>query len=492
MKSTSALALLAAAGMMIGGVSLARAADLNGDDKSDADVLKKFVEGDGPLTVHGITVYGTFDAGWTSLDHGSNSSDFSPTTQPFIIQKYSQGSSSGLVASPLEQSKFGIKGTEDLGAGFAAVFKLETGFNPLTGNLTDGVKSVAVDNGILTTSPNYVSQNDSSRAGQFFEGAAWGGVSHKDFGTLTYGRQNAILLDTMGAYDPMGGSYAFGLIGFSGTFGGGGGDTQNARLDNSIRYANKFGDAGKGGAVRVGGEYQFATQTDGGEGYQGLLGVDYKGFSIDGVYAHKVGGISASSLNAADVGALGALGLSSNNTINATLSDNTTWAITAKYDGGPWKVMGGYENISQINSNNPQNIAQATTGGAFMDIGGYDIFKVTNNKYDSSRVSQMYWVGGKYNFTPKFSGTVAYYHVDQNEYLNGAGAGTGCNGLSGTAALSNCSGKEDVYSLLLDYQWTKRLDVYGGVMGSTVSDGLSSGFNNTSATAVTIGSRVKF
>jgi len=55
MKSTSALALLAAAGLMIGGVSLARAADLNGDDKSDADVLKKFIEGDGPLTVARLT-----------------------------------------------------------------------------------------------------------------------------------------------------------------------------------------------------------------------------------------------------------------------------------------------------------------------------------------------------------------------------------------------------------------------------------------------------
>ena len=101
----------------------------------------------------------------------------------------------------------------------------------------------------------------------------------------------------------------------------------------------------------------------------------------------------------------------------------------------------------------------------------------------------MYWAGGKYNFTPKFSGTVAYYHVDQNDYVSG---GNSCNGKSGTSASSNCAGKEDVYSLLLDYQWTKRLDVYGGVMGSTVSDGLSNGFNNTSATAVTIGSRIKF
>ena len=104
----------------------------------------------------------------------------------------------------------------------------------------------------------------------------------------------------------------------------------------------------------------------------------------------------------------------------------------------------------------------------------------------------MWWVGAKYNFLPQLSGTVAYYHVDQNDYLK-SGNKT-CAQQSGATPGSNCAGSESATSLLLDYQVNKRVDVYGGAMYSQASGGHSKGFLNgvTDNTTLTIGSRLKF
>jgi len=92
--------------------------------------------------------------------------------------------------------------------------------------------------------------------------------------------------------------------------------------------------------------------------------------------------------------------------------------------------------------------------------------------------------------------TGAYYHLSQNDFstTNGGVVQTcaQANATKKGVVQSNCAGSEDVVSALLDYQWTKRLDVYGGVMYSQVKDGLASGFINNDATAVTVGSRIKF
>ena len=57
---------------------------------------------------------------------------------------------------------------------------------------------------------------DGSRCGQAFANAAYGGLSHPLYGTLTAGRQTTLVNDGMGAYDPMALSPAFSLIGYSG------------------------------------------------------------------------------------------------------------------------------------------------------------------------------------------------------------------------------------------------------------------------------------
>ncbi len=117
----------------------------------------------------------------------------------------------------MEQSKIGVKIEEGIGAGWTAIGKLETGFNPITGQLSDGCSSFLQNAGV-----NYNQQTsnaDSGRCGQMFNGVAYAGVSNSSYGTLTFGRQQSFQLDGLAAYDPMALSYALSLMGYSGHVG---------------------------------------------------------------------------------------------------------------------------------------------------------------------------------------------------------------------------------------------------------------------------------
>ena len=65
---------------------------------------------------------------------------------------------------------------------------------------------------------------------------------------MTAGRVNTLSLDAVNSYDPMGGSYAFSPLGFSGSFAGFG-DTEAARANTALKYrldlpSNLFGLSG--------------------------------------------------------------------------------------------------------------------------------------------------------------------------------------------------------------------------------------------------------
>jgi hypothetical protein len=68
--------------------------------------------------------------------------------------------------------------------------------------------------GVPLTSQN--SYADSSRAGQFYNSVGYAGVSSTTYGTLTFFRQNALTLDAVYTYDPLGASYAFSPLGWQG------------------------------------------------------------------------------------------------------------------------------------------------------------------------------------------------------------------------------------------------------------------------------------
>ena len=72
-------------------------------------------------------------------------------------------------------------------------------------------------------------------AGQLFNTEAYVGFSHPTYGELTAGRQNSLITDGLGRFDPMGAAPDFSVIGVSNTAAGGG-DTQTARFNTSLQY----------------------------------------------------------------------------------------------------------------------------------------------------------------------------------------------------------------------------------------------------------------
>ena len=143
-----------------------------------------------------VTLYGVVDAGIASENNGS-------------ISKTSMNTGN------LNGSRWGLKGSEDLGGGLAAVFTLEAGFNPDTGAQAD--------------------------AARFFNRQSFVGLTG-GFGTVKLGRQMTAVYTNSGTFDPFGDALA--------------GDTakllnyQGNRTDNTISYA--YAASGFRGEVQYG------------------------------------------------------------------------------------------------------------------------------------------------------------------------------------------------------------------------------------------------
>ena len=273
--------------ILLGGLVVsAQAADLSMQSVKDAAPSIP----DGPITWMGVTFYGTIDVGYADMSHGLPASGAFYVGPNYTIygSKYANGNVSTLTNNALSQSSVGLKIEENIGYGLQAIGKIETGFNPISGEISDACASLQRASGLpYNQVDNY---GDGSRCGQAFNGAAYGGLSSPLYGTLTIGRQNSLVNDGMGSYDPMGGSYAFSLIGYSGTPGGGIGSTETARWDDSVKYIFTYGPFHAAGMYTNGGQETPMV----GEGYGGNVGVTYMGFSVDGFYTKENGAVNLS------------------------------------------------------------------------------------------------------------------------------------------------------------------------------------------------------
>jgi len=401
-----------------------------------------------PLTWFGVTLYGVVDVGLAHLSHGAPASNTYGPGLPYIVQNFSNRSMTSVAGNGLSQSKLGLSGVEPLGAlDLKAVFKLETGFQPTTGRLTDGPKSLIDNNG--RANADKVTAGDSSRAGQPFQGAAFVGVSSAVVGTLTFGRQNSLMADDLMKYDPQLQSQAFSPIGYSGAAGGLG-DTEDKTLDDSLKYTVGYG------PVHVAGLYQFGSRGFVPESSESLdVGLDYGGLSVDLLWGRIHGAISAASLTAAQ-------NTAAPGTLAATVSDNTAYAILARYALRSIKIYAGYEHMTYANPKDPLPNGTVT-------IGGYVLSAVNNTAFTIHKVLQYAWIGARYSITPALDVSGAYYQFRQNSY--------NANGCSDTNA-GSCSGLYHDTSLVADYKLSLRFDVYGGVNYSRAADGMASGFLN--------------
>jgi predicted porin len=429
------------------------------------------ITGDDSLTWHGITLYGVVDIGLQYDTHSAPFTPYRPSASGNIVRQNSRQSVTGLTPSNMGQSRVGLQGTEPLYGDWSAIFRVESFFNPQSGELADSLKSLAVNNGrTLATQTTAV---DGSSAGQAFQNA-YVGLKSTRFGTITFGRQSTLLLEGIIKYDPNYNASAFGLLGASNTYSGAGSQQDN-RLDSTAKYYVDFSNL-----VHLGALYKFnGSNGSANTAFQADIGGEYAGASVDAYYSKVNSAITATSLTAAQVAQLPALGYSASNSLAATISDNTAYALMALYKIDPLKFFAGYEHIKYANPATPLS-------AGFNDIGGYVLAFVTNNAYNISKTVQVYWTGARYTVIPHLDLTVAYYGYHQNAY--GTGKQAGCT----TAAYSTCSGSFEAFSFDADYFFTQRFDAYVGAMYSGVHDGVASGYLSTTNINPTIGVRYKF
>jgi len=439
------------------------------------------------LSLGGVTLYGTIDVGYAYQSKGVPLSSTLPgglEYQSFTTTRNFAGSVSSAAESGLEQSKIGIRVSQPIAEDWTLVARVETGINPLSGQLVDACASVAQNGGRAQGAQT--ANADSSRCGQFFNGPAFGGVGNKTYGTLTIGRQNSLQLDTVAAYDPQALSYAFSFLGYSG-FNGGAGSTQGARWDNAFRYTYQTG------PVHISAMYTSGAADGGifGKAYGGNVGGTIAGLSVDAVYENEKGVVNLRSSFDDPANPIPTPGLST------FISDDTSWNVMGRYTfefngsgatADKLTLYGGYSHIQKANSQEPIGLAQ----------GGYQIVVPIN--INTPAVYNFEWLGAKYAMSSGWSFTGALYHITQNSWSVGKGL-SGTENIGCSAAGLLCAGDFNEASVVADYAFNKHYDAYAGVNYSQVTDGLANGFVGTTKdgttgsenqTTVMFGFRVRF
>lgn len=220
-----------------------------------------------------VTLYGVIDTNLEVLNHAS-------ATGGTLVREGSGG---------LSNSRFGFKGTEDLGGGYSAFFWLEAGINSNDGsNTTSGV---------------------------LFNRQAAVGISNASYGALSAGLQYTAMYDILEQYDPMG--YAphytwFPTTGSSDDF------SYKARLNNSVKYVGQFGGLKAIADYSFGGTAgSFQSSAAYGAGLQYAIGTLSAAFAYD----YRNGAVTTAGL----------------------WTKSRNWSLSARDEFGPVTVMGGYE-----------------------------------------------------------------------------------------------------------------------------------------------------
>jgi GBP family porin len=430
-----------------------------------------------------VTLYGVVDVGVGNIEHSAN---FDPNFGSGIVpinQKSTSGgtsakSATGMFNGGLSADRWGLRGQEDLGGGMKAIFNVESAFSITNGTVSNAAQSLAHN---TAAGPNISS--DSAVSGQLFSRAANAGLSG-DFGTVTFGRNVSFFVENIAQFDPQSAAQLFSPIGFSGSIGGGGGYTDNTRVDSSIKYRKSVGDFTLGALYKVSGisgsiRAQSATQ----------LNVVYTHGAFAGTFGYEKYKDAFSVANAASA----VPGNAAVGTVSATAADSTDWMLGARYKlNDATTVKAGFQRITYNNPSNPG--VDVTVNNIFgVNLSGAP----TINPFYTAKRLNVWWAGVSRDVTSALNVSAAAYHQGQNQYQKGGPNIFGQSATIGSCTAGGsssalCAGGANYTSLVADYRLSKRSDLYAGWMKSRVSGGLSNGFVDNTNRIIGAGMRHTF
>lgn len=284
-----------------------------------------------------VTLYGVIDEG---IDYVNNSGGN-------YLVRMRDGTYDGVYGS-----RFGLKGSEDLGGGLSAIFKLENGFSTENGQLRQG--------------------------GLLFGRQAWVGLSDTKFGTVTIGRQYDPVVDFVQAVT------SAGIMAGPITHANDIDNEANAyRVDNSIKYASPNFDG-----LQFGGMYAFTNTNATGRGTTGMwaLGASYSVGALNLAAAYEYAKDPAQLFADGDYQA------------------NTTGAAVGA--AGPWSYVGNPANSQIIAAGATYAIGAALVGVNYSNVK----FDDANGTTSTVRFEN-YEAVAKYNLTPAWWAGVNYTYT---------------------------------------------------------------------------------
>jgi predicted porin len=314
-----------------------------------------------------------------------------------------------LFSGNLQGSRFGLKGSEDLGGGLKAIFQLENGFN--------------VNNGKMGT------YNGTSL---LFGRQAYVGLSHDSYGTFTAGRQYDPLVDMV---QPLTGDNFFGST-FA-TPGDVDNNDNSSRTNNALKYVSPvFGGFQFEGLYALGG---VAGQTGSGQTYGGAgtfatgpfsIAAGYVSMSNNRTTAPLRTGWSSTSDGMFDSAFPTSAGV---NAAYATASRIGIASVSAQYVAGPFTGNLSYSNAqyyhdgsSTFGQTQKFEVGRAYLGyqmtpAALLGIG----YAYTKGHGDSSATYNQVSLGGDYSLSKRTDLYLvgAYQHASGEQRVPGVGGG---------------------------------------------------------------------
>ncbi|CAG9227858.1 Porin [Paraburkholderia tropica] len=292
-----------------------------------------------------VTLYGLIDAGVSYINHVQTSTGSAKAIQ------YGDGVAQG--------SRWGLRGSEDLGGGLKAIFVLENGFN--SGNGTAGQGS------------------------SMFGRQAYVGLTQSNIGSLTFGRQYSFSTDVLGSLYSTGGNTVSG------------------------NWAYHVNDVDQLTSSRISNAVKFQSVNLSGFTFGGMYG-----FSNTTSFAGSASGTSTASSRAFSFGANYAYGPFS---LGGAYTD-----ITYPAAASPTTFSTTLANVNTTGGGTIRDLRSFGFGGRYVYGPATAWLLWTNTRFEpitgSSTIYNAYEAGVKYAFTPALTGGLGYTYSRSSGLVN--------------------------------------------------------------------------